>query len=137
MTSETEFVSRLRIPDSVSLRQDARSIFDQAFLRSPNGVSIQSPRGPVRAVDLFCGCGGLSLGAREASTAIGRRFESLLAVDQDPASLQVFENNFTPKWVYDSDIGKLLDGDVGQRLQHSERNLIQLLRSVDLLLAGP
>lgn len=136
-TNGTEFVSRLRVPAGVSLRQDARSIFDQAFLQSPDGVSHKPSRGPVRAVDLFCGCGGLSLGAREASTAIGRRFESLLAVDQDQASLQVFEDNFTPSWTYDSDISQLLDGDVGQRLQPSEKELVQLFSSVDLLLAGP
>lgn len=136
-TNGAKFVSKLCLPAGISLRQDSRSIFDQAFLRSPDGVSHKSPRGAVRTVDLFCGCGGLSLGAREASSAIGRRFESILAVDQDQASLQVFEDNFTPSWAYDSDISELLDGDVGQRLQRSEKELVQRLRSVDLLLAGP
>jgi DNA (cytosine-5)-methyltransferase 1 len=136
-TNGTEFVSRLRVPAGVSLRQDARSIFDQAFLRSPDGPSYKPPRGPVRAVDLFCGCGGLSLGAREASSATGRRFQCLLAVEHDQASLQVFEDNFAPSWSYDSDISQLLDGCVGQRLQRSEKELVHLLSPVDLLLAGP
>ena len=40
-------------------------------------------------IDLFCGCGGFSLGMERAG------FECLAAVDFNPEAIAVFQKNFT------------------------------------------
>lgn len=42
----------------------------------------------ITAVDLFCGCGGLSLGFKEAG------IEILAAIDNNVAFLEVYQANF-------------------------------------------
>ena len=46
---------------------------------SPNG---QTPR--LRLVDLFCGCGGLTLGVSEAARLSNRQMDIRLAMDECP-----------------------------------------------------
>ena len=45
----------------------------------------------VRTVDLFCGCGGLSLGFELADNGI--KFETALAIDNDASVLRVYNQN--------------------------------------------
>src|SRR3569832_2948965 len=52
---------------------------------------------PIRSVDAFCGCGGLTLGAMQAAIAVGRRFESVAAIDVDDEGLEVHRANFGTK----------------------------------------
>jgi DNA (cytosine-5)-methyltransferase 1 len=91
----------------------------------------------IRGVDFFSGCGGLSLGTREACLAIGYRFEALLAVDKDPSSLQVYKVNFNPQRAYNCDIRDMVDGPLRGRLTPSETQLLKGLARIDILLAGP
>ena len=131
------FVTRLDVPAGVSVKQDARSMFDQVFLRSTKPAWHGPLRGSVRIADLFSGCGGLSLGAREASTALGKRFDSVLAIDEDAASLEVYKRNFNPAMAINSDIWSVLSGETGACLQSEEKALVKKLGTIDILLAGP
>jgi DNA (cytosine-5)-methyltransferase 1 len=117
--------------------KDAHSLFDQAFLRGAKVRQHGLVHGTVRAVDLFSGCGGLSLGAREASVALGFKFESLVAIDQDEASLNTYVDNFHPRFIWNSDISEILTGEIDARLQPEEQRLLTGVDSIDLLLAGP
>jgi hypothetical protein len=90
------FETRYKIPTGVSLKQDARSVYDQTFLRGSKPFLQPSSRGVIRTADLFSGCGGLSLGVREASVAMGKKFESAFALDSDESSLSVYTTNFNP-----------------------------------------
>ena len=130
------FVSTIKVAGPLT-RRNAHSLFDQNFLRSTEPVCHGYLRGNLRAVDLFSGCGGLSLGAREASIALGRKFESVLAVDEDEASLKVYADNFDPRFVCNGDICDVLTGEVGDRLQSEERALLKGLGTIHVLLAGP
>ena len=47
--------------------------------------------GQVRVVDLFCGCGGLTLGFDLYGGPVG--FQPVLAIDNDPAALRAFNRN--------------------------------------------
>lgn len=130
-------VTRRDVPGGISLNQDAGSMFDQVFLRSTE-IAWHGPlRGSVRTADLFSGCGGLSLGAREASAALGKRFESVFAIDNDATSLEVYKRNFNPKLALNQDIWSVLSGEMGTRLQPEEKALVKRVGAIDILFAGP
>ena len=116
---------------------DAQSIFEHVFLRK-RGLPTQSPDSSVvRVVDLFCGCGGLSLGAREACRAVGRKFLSVAAIDKDPIALEVYKRNFRCRRTYPKDITDVLDGGIGSNPTDNELLFLNEVRDVDILLAGP
>lgn len=131
------FTSRFDLPAQIPTRQDRRALYDQVFLRSKEPAWHSPLRGTVRAVDLFSGCGGLSLGAREASAALGKQLKSVLAVDEDLSCLEVYERNFNPTVSIRDDIWKVLSGEIGARLQKEEKALLKKIGSVDICLAGP
>lgn len=130
-------VTRRDVPRGISVKQDARSMFDQVFLRSTKPAWHGPLSGSVRTADLFAGCGGLSLGAREASAALGKRFESVFAIDDDATSLEVYKQNFIPKLAINRDIWSVLSGEIGARLQPEEKALVKKVGAIDILLAGP
>lgn len=131
-----QFETRRDLIPTISTKQDARSMFDQLFLRSTKPAWHSPLRSAVRAADLFSGCGGLSLGVREASTALGKRFESVLAVDNDAPSLEVYKRNFSPALPIDRDIRSVLSGRLGDRLKSEEKSLLKKIGSIDICLAG-
>lgn len=59
-------------------------------------------------IDLFCGCGGFSLGAELAG------FHSLAAVDIDQTLQSSFKRNFPNTKTIQADVGQLGSGDWGQ-----------------------
>jgi DNA (cytosine-5)-methyltransferase 1 len=131
------FTTTLDLPVNVSLKQDTRSLYDQVILRNKMPAWHAPLRGTVRAADLFSGCGGLSLGTREAATALGKEFKSVLAIDEHLPSLEVYEQNFSPTVSINDDIWKVLSGEVGARLQKEEKTLLKKIGAVDICLAGP
>ena len=131
------FETRFDVPPSISTKQDARSMYDQVFLRSKKHAWHSPLRGTVRTADLFSGCGGMSLGTREACTALGKQFKSVLAIDEDSSSLEVYKRNFTPTQAINLDIWSVLSGETGARLQKEEKALLKKIGAVDICLAGP
>lgn len=119
----------------------------QSFLRGgtvyvDDGVSLP----PIRAVDAFCGCGGLTLGAIQASIAVGRRYEAVAAIDVDDGGLEVHGANFKTKHVIHSSASSLVDFHVSgsgesARFAYEPEVLDEALAGevghVDLFLAGP
>jgi DNA (cytosine-5)-methyltransferase 1 len=110
---------------------------EQAWLRSRSRpeqpLGVQS----VRVVDLFSGCGGLTLGVEEAARAVGRSIEPLLAVDADADASRVYAHNFPAATTKTADIGAVFDGSVGARLTSQERMLARSHPGVDIMLGGP
>ena len=104
-------VGWVRIPSETD--GDPESLFDQIILKKKTAPTSVSQGKPVRIVDLFSGCGGLSLGAREACRALARPFEAVLALDLSPASLNVYKRNFDPLLAYARDIREVLNGETG------------------------
>ncbi len=92
---------------------------------------------PLRIADIFCGCGGLTLGTSEAARRAGRTIDVRLAVDTDPAALAVYRANF--------DVGisssnrpveDLFDGALGTFPTPRERDLADKCGKVQIMLAG-
>ncbi len=69
----------LKVPPSLGGIMDADAAYDLAWLTAKTMPRPRNLRGEFRVVDLFCGCGGLTLGVREAAFALGRGFRSVAA----------------------------------------------------------
>lgn len=112
--------------------------YDLAWLRSTERPhASRNGAGVVSCVDLFSGCGGLSLGVREACDASGRHFRPLLAMDSNRNALAVYRANFNPELALDDDLTQHIDGEIGARCTHAEQALLDRLGRVDMLVAGP
>lgn len=110
---------------------------DLAFLRSRVWPEVKAAGEPVRVVDLFSGCGAMTLGAWEACRAIGKRLEVALALDSNRQVLEVFHRNFRGAKIRVCDVGNVLDSPLGQPPSASEAKLKEDVGRVDLLLGGP
>lgn len=120
----------------------------QSFLRGspvyPEESALSLP--PIRAVDAFCGCGGLTLGAAQAAIAVGRRLESVAAIDVDEGGLEVHQANFGTRRILHGNASSLIDfhvrGSGAQSRFAYEPEIIDAglaaeVGSIDLFLAGP
>jgi DNA (cytosine-5)-methyltransferase 1 len=110
---------------------------DYLFLRNKIPSSQSESSETVRTVDLFCGCGGLSLGAMEACRGLGKRFLPLLALDKDSISLKVYSRNFRPAMTIAKDIVEVIDGAIGSQPTENEHSLLREIGTISILLAGP
>lgn len=139
---------RSRIENRSDASEDGFGAWWQSFLR---GATV-SPEMPfvhgrtLRTVDAFCGCGGLTLGAREAATAAGMQLEAVAAVDVDEGALQLHRTNFGTRKVVHASASSLVDFHVtgvgkSARFAYQPEMLHRALASevghIDLFLAGP
>lgn len=117
-----------------------RTLCDRRWLRSKKkrNYRFESPH-EVSVVDLFCGCGGLTLGVLEALRHNHIAANIKLAVDKNPHALNVYKSNFTlaDDAVREADIGNLLPGGLEESVQDGEKDFIQSLNNVNVLVAGP
>ena len=79
--------------------------------------------GKYNAIDLFCGCGGLSYGFEMAD------FDILLGIDNDPMALKTFERNHKN--------AKSICGDITEI--HYEEQIKPLIgnKKIDVIIGGP
>lgn len=108
-------------------------------LRSSVRPSFESGSGPaVRIVDLFAGCGGLTLGLSQAAAAAGRRVEIALAVDFEPLATQVYRDNYPFAERIASDlVESFFDGELGAAPTFAELKTRAETGSVTVLTGGP
>lgn len=116
---------------------DLAAIFDKAWLTSVTRPKSTDNGPQIRAVDLFAGCGGLSLGVREAVIALGGRFEAVFASDTDEGALSIYSANLSPEMVSALPIEESLEFDLSARLTRNERELQEHCKQVDFLIGGP
>jgi DNA (cytosine-5)-methyltransferase 1 len=87
-------------------------------------------------VDLFSGCGGLTLGTAEAAHRAGLATQVHLAVDIDPDAVSVFRGNFPFADVRQCDVRQLFDGTLAAPLTPTERATRRQTGSIDVLVSG-
>jgi DNA (cytosine-5)-methyltransferase 1 len=129
-------VFETQVPFIDGCEDDLESKFDYSYLR----LKVPPVNGfgdPIRVADLFCGCGGLSLGAMEACRTIGKRFLPVLALDQNSDAIKVYNRNFKPEIALTQDINQIIDGAIGTDPTESEKILKRTIGEIDILLAGP
>jgi len=110
---------------------------DEKFLRLRKMPTLSSSSTPVRVVDLFCGCGGITLGCVLAAHDLGRSVEIPLAVDFNEAAIACYKANFPQAEARCADITTMLESDWQAKLTPSERKLRKQAGKVDMLVGGP
>ena len=105
---------------------------------------LNRPR--INIVDLFCGCGGLSLGIKRAMEAVGARPVVVFAVDVCEPALNVYVKNLRPLRSARQNVEVLFDYNLKSDNGLSEPDLksvnfddamAAVAGSVDLFVAGP
>ncbi len=99
----------------------------------------QTSRGTVSIVDLFCGCGGLTLGAWEAARVNNKTLKVKLAIDTCGDALAVYRANFavSKTTAREIDIREVFPGKLGSPPQAVELTAVRKAGKVDILVAGP
>jgi len=77
-----------------------------------------------RVIDLFCGCGGMSLGARQAG------FNIIAGFDTDERALETYRRNFGDNIGFSVDLNKINPQDITKHFNLKPEKL-------DLLIGGP
>lgn len=112
------------------------SLFDKLWLTTKN--IIYKGNGPkLRVVDLFAGCGGLSLGIQAAASALGGAFESVFAADIDEGALGVYSLNLAPKHISSDPLDMTFEREIGSPLNADEAFLKAQCGHIDFLIGGP
>ena len=110
---------------------------DKDFLRLNRMPVLSTMGAPIRIVDLFCGCGGISLGCTLAAHDLGRNEEIPLAVDFDPAAIACYKANFPKSDARCADITTMLESKWQSKLTRTELQLRKQVGKVDMLVGGP
>ena len=111
---------------------------DLSFLqRTRKPRTVESTEPALRTIDLFAGCGAMSLGLEEAARRLKQRVEIALAVDNDPKVLGIFERTLSPLGAVADNVSQIVDGELGADLTSSEKKLAKALGAIDVLLGGP
>ncbi len=116
---------------------DLAADFDLSWLRSRERPPATTAGRSLRTVDLFAGCGAMSVGIREACRALELPVEFALGAELDPIKASVYQRNLQPLEVLTGDIEQVLDGRLGEPATVCEQNLVARIGSIDILIGGP
>jgi DNA (cytosine-5)-methyltransferase 1 len=90
-----------------------------------------------RLVDIFAGCGGLSLGIAQAAKNHGWATEVALAADIESAMTSVYKANFPKATVQNMSVEKMFDGSLSAPLTATENEIVESTGTVDAVVGGP
>lgn len=118
----------------VAVAQDV----DLGFLRRRRTKAAPNGGRPIGIVDLFCGIGGLSIGAIEGARRKGRDARVQLAVDHWSPALEVLRRSLRLEDAATAhlDLGDVVGG-IAATTRDTERPLVDVGSGAGLLLAGP
>lgn len=93
----------------------------------------------IKVVDLFCGMGGLTIGALQAAADLNVDCEISFACDMDDAASEFYNRNFAKnlKEYCHGDISKIIGDDFSRIETTFEQGVIDRLKGTDFLFAGP
>ena len=144
---EAETQSRIAAAGTKLGDQDTlRARWWKEFLLGAKPVSLQETSRPLNVVDLFSGPGGLSLGVKQAATALGNPIRSMFAADTDSEATEIHQQNHETAIVsaksVDSFVDQMVrgDGESARWLYQPEvidPQLETMRDRTDIILAGP
>jgi DNA (cytosine-5)-methyltransferase 1 len=100
----------------------------------------------MRAVDLFCAAGGMSLGLKTAARSIGVGMDVVLAADADADALRIYAANHGPSMAAMADVQSLVSYQVSGRAGSAkwgtrpcliDPHMRGFLDPIDVVIAGP
>jgi DNA (cytosine-5)-methyltransferase 1 len=115
----------------------AEAVYDASWLRLASPPNYGDGRREVGVVDLFSGCGGMTLGIAEAARALNMRLKPLLAVDLDETALSVYAANFPGVRTLSKPAEKLFGLEPGSAIGDDLDEAVGELGTVDILVGGP
>lgn len=98
------------------------------------------PEKKISLVDLFCGCGGLTLGVWEALRVHNSALTIQLAMDNNHRALELYKKNFnvSDEVALSKDINELFPGEIGGKIINIEKDIQnKFVNNIDILIAGP
>ena len=101
-------------------------------------LPLDKPCSPkLTIVDLFAGCGGLSLGMHRAARDLGYSLDVRLAVDSDEVAAEVYRRSFENARIECKPVQEMLDGEPDSSPTDTESALQSEVGKLDILLGGP
>jgi DNA (cytosine-5)-methyltransferase 1 len=91
----------------------------------------------IRVADLFCGCGGLTLGLAQAAREQGLGLDIGMAADVEERALDVYRQNFPKAVTFNRRVEEMFDGEIGSCVSDNEREIGRNAGEVHVLLGGP
>lgn len=132
MSSESIVNSSTMLDKSISPED-----YDIAWLRSEETPKTPEWRNEVRMVDLFSGTGPMTLGVVEAGRATGTNVIPVFAIDFEKSAALNYAYNFPNCNVINDDILKFVDGELGEPVTEAERNTLNMVGHIDMVIGGP
>lgn len=116
---------------------EASDVFDKLWLQSKSKPLYENSGLHINVVDLFAGCGGLSLGISEAVSALGGSFSSVFASDIDNGALSIYSNNLLPQHISSSPLEQIFQKKLTAKMTQKELEIQKICGRVDFLIGGP
>jgi len=111
--------------------------YDLAWLQSKEQPIVPEWKSDIRMVDLFSGTGPMTLGVIEAGRATGVNVIPVFAIDFEKNAAINYAYNFPTCNVINDDILKYVDGELGAVITKAEKNTLELVGNIDMVIGGP
>ena len=145
LRAESTVPSRDRISKGKSTRSNLWRAFERAELLG-HTLKTTADFEDLRIVDLFCGAGGLAVGAKAACALVGKTPRFVAAVDTDKGALELYRTNLAPELCLRTNANLLVDyslrtKDGAHQFTYAptivDDRLVEAVGRVDVVIAGP
>lgn len=111
---------------------------DWKWLRRKRRPGLRTlPTRTVRMIDLFSGCGGISLGVQAACLDLDIHLEAVLAWDIFKEATDVYAKNFSEVEIRSEPIETVIDGQRGEPPTERELEFMKTVGPINLIVGGP
>ncbi|MBV9871285.1 MAG: DNA cytosine methyltransferase [Frankiaceae bacterium] len=110
---------------------------DEHPLTAVDRPAFESGEHTLRLADLFCGCGGLTLGVAQAARTFDVGLDVALAVDFDKVATKTYSLNFPKATVRKTKIQTLFKATLGAELNEGEQQIREDVGEIQALVGGP